>query len=122
MHSINFPLAVERYLDEYGDYLSCPAGTQKKRENAVSNSSRTRVLVKYMMLGCSECEDPGTWKFLCNTRVLKLYQLVLARFVLAPTTVKMYLGQAMSFVIYARDTTRVVCHQQRAAHPWSVGG
>ncbi|XP_027132199.1 uncharacterized protein LOC113745016 [Larimichthys crocea] len=95
--------SLDAYVDEYGQYIFCPEGTAKMQENAVSKISRAKVFLKYLMLGWT---DTTYWnfEFLFNTPLLKSYPAVLRKAGLAPTTIILYVGQAISFIEYFRAT------------------
>ncbi|KAE8278135.1 hypothetical protein D5F01_LYC23775 [Larimichthys crocea] len=95
--------SLDAYVDEYGQYIFCPEGTAKMQENAVSKISRAKVFLKYLMFGWT---DTTYWnfEFLFNTLLLKSYPAVLRKAGLAPTTIILYVGQAISFVEYFRAT------------------
>nr|XP_054594757.1 uncharacterized protein LOC107372737 isoform X2 [Nothobranchius furzeri]XP_054594758.1 uncharacterized protein LOC107372737 isoform X2 [Nothobranchius furzeri]XP_054594759.1 uncharacterized protein LOC107372737 isoform X2 [Nothobranchius furzeri] len=99
----NIPLgtSIESYLEDYFTFIFCPKGKSKMQENAVSKLSRAKVFVKYLLLG-SDSPASWNWQFLYNIPLLKSYPAVLCKFGLSPTTISLYLGQAVSFVEYFR--------------------
>ncbi|XP_054594757.2 uncharacterized protein [Nothobranchius furzeri] len=99
----NSPLgtSIESYLEDYFTFIFCPKGKSKMQENAVSKLSRAKVFVKYLLLG-SDSPASWNWQFLYNIPLLKSYPAVLCKFGLSPTTISLYLGQAVSFVEYFR--------------------
>ncbi|KAE8279992.1 hypothetical protein D5F01_LYC22127 [Larimichthys crocea] len=95
--------SLDAYVEEYGQFIFCPEGTTKMQENAVSKISRAKVFLKYLTLGWSQVTY-WTWEFLFNIPLLKCYPAVLRKTGLAPTTIILYVGQAISFVEYFRAT------------------
>ncbi|KAE8278039.1 hypothetical protein D5F01_LYC23905 [Larimichthys crocea] len=93
----------DSYVEEYGQYIFCPEGTAKMQENAVSKISRAKVFIKYLTLSWSQTTY-WTWEFLFNIPLLKSYPAVLRKAGLAPTTIILYVGQAISFIEYFRAT------------------
>ncbi|CAK6965473.1 uncharacterized protein LOC122760004 [Scomber scombrus] len=93
----------DAYMDEYAAFVFCPEGTAKMQENAVSKISRAKVFLKYLTLGWSTTLY-WNWEFLFNIPLLKSYPAILRRVGLAPTTVILYVGQAISFMEYFRAT------------------
>ncbi|TKS66055.1 hypothetical protein D9C73_000111 [Collichthys lucidus] len=73
--------SLDAYVEEYGQFIFCPEGTTKMQENAVSKISRAKVFLKFLT-----------------------YPAVLRKAGLAPTTIILYVGQAISFVEYFRAT------------------
>ncbi|XP_027132193.1 uncharacterized protein LOC113745013 isoform X2 [Larimichthys crocea] len=96
-------ILTDAYVEEYGQFIFCPEGTTKMQENAVSKISRAKVFLKYLTLGWSQVTY-WTWEFLFNIPLLKCYPAVLRKTGLAPTTIILYVGQAISFVEYFRAT------------------
>ncbi|TKS65994.1 Muscle M-line assembly protein unc-89 [Collichthys lucidus] len=95
--------SLDAYVEDYGQFIFCPEGTAKMMENAVSKISRAKVFLKYLTLGWSQLTY-WTWEFLFNIPLLKFYPAVLRKVGLAPTTISLYVGQAISFMEYFRDT------------------
>ncbi|XP_034538833.1 uncharacterized protein LOC117812245 [Notolabrus celidotus] len=108
MRNISFPSSMESYLEDYSTFIFCPEGTDKMQQNAVSKASRARAFIKYMMVGWEQTNF-WTWEFLLNTKHLKAYPAVLRKFGWAPPTVILYLGHAISFMEYFRDTPPQYC-------------
>nr|XP_043874539.1 uncharacterized protein LOC122764505 [Solea senegalensis] len=103
MRKIKFGTSINTYMEEYAAYIFCPQGTVKMQQNAVTKSSRAKVLVKFLCLGCPSLQL-WDWRFLFNVPLLKFYPTLLRNVGLAPTTVALYLGQAISFMEFFRDT------------------
>ncbi|XP_034550145.1 uncharacterized protein LOC117820473 [Notolabrus celidotus] len=61
-----------------------------------------------MMIGW-ESANYWTWEFLLNIKHLKAYPEVLRKFGWAPPTIVLYLGHAISFTEYFRDTPPPYC-------------
>ncbi|CAL8258435.1 unnamed protein product [Arctogadus glacialis] len=94
---------TDTYLEEYGKYLYCPEGTKKMRENSVSKASRAKVFLKFLTLGWPSIKY-WTWQSIFNVPLMKTYPATLRAAGLAPTTIVLYVGQAISFIEYFRDT------------------
>ncbi|KAG7522234.1 Proteoglycan 4 [Solea senegalensis] len=90
-------------MEEYAHSTYCPEGTKKMRENAQTKVSRAKVFVKYLCLGWPSL-TVWDWTFLFNVPLLKFYPGLLRNVGLAPTTVALYVGQAISFLEHLRDT------------------
>ncbi|KAE8278140.1 hypothetical protein D5F01_LYC23780 [Larimichthys crocea] len=67
------------------------------QKNAVSKASRAKIFLKFLQLGWPNITF-WTWEFLFNVPLIKIYPTVLRKVGLAPTTVVLYVGQAISFV------------------------
>ncbi|CAL8300666.1 unnamed protein product [Arctogadus glacialis] len=100
---ITFGTSMNTYLEEYGAYLFCPEGTPKMVQNSVSKASRAKVFLKYLTLGWPSIKY-WSWEFLFNIPLIKTYPAALRAAGLAPTTIVLYVGQAISFLEYFRDT------------------
>ncbi|XP_027132018.1 uncharacterized protein LOC113744949 [Larimichthys crocea] len=103
MRGIVLGASLDAYVEEYGQFIFCPEDTTKMQENAVSKISRAKVFLKYLTLGWSQVTY-WTWEFLFNIPLLKCYPAVLRKTGLAPTTIILYVGQAISFVEFFRAT------------------
>ncbi|KAE8278133.1 hypothetical protein D5F01_LYC23773 [Larimichthys crocea] len=90
-------------MQEYAKFVFCPEGTDKMQENAVSKASRAKIFLKFLQLGWPNITF-WTWEFLFNVPLIKIYPTVLRKVGLAPTTVVLYVGQAISFVEYFHST------------------
>ncbi|KAE8278137.1 hypothetical protein D5F01_LYC23777 [Larimichthys crocea] len=73
------------------------------QENAVSKASRAKVFLKFLQLGWPSI-NYWTWEFLFNVPLMKIYPTILRKVGLAPTTVILYVGQAISFIEFFRST------------------
>ncbi|TKS88162.1 hypothetical protein D9C73_022286 [Collichthys lucidus] len=105
--------SLDAYVKDYGQFIFCPEGTSKMQENAVSKISRAKVFLKYLTLSWSQVTY-WTWEFLFNIPLLKSYPAVLRKAGLAPTTISLYVGQAISYVEYFRATP--------LKHSWITSG
>nr|XP_043874438.1 uncharacterized protein LOC122764192 [Solea senegalensis] len=103
IRAIEFGTSMNAYMEEYAQFTYCPEGTKKMRENAQTKVSRAKVFVKYLCLGCPSL-TLWDWTFLFNVPLLKFYPALLRNVGLAPTTVALYVGQAISFLEHLRDT------------------
>ncbi|TKS65747.1 Proteoglycan 4 [Collichthys lucidus] len=95
--------SLDSYVQDYADFVFCPEGTQKMKENAVSKASRAKIFLKFLQLGWSSI-NYWTWEFLFNIPLIKIYPRILRKVGLAPTTVILYVGQAISFLEFFRST------------------
>lgn len=99
--TLDFPVVVDRYLDEYRTHLVGAMPSSKHLENVTSKMGRLRAFLAHM---ASEKTGLGSWRFLNDAARVLSWPADLTGRGRAITTVKVYLVNVRQFMTYFSET------------------